>query len=986
MNLKIYHLSFLIAILFACNVNAQINTDLIGQIKEEGIRLTELLEWDSTFVEQLELSLRNVERQAESEENANKVLTQLLSHYQSIERNNKSRVKLDFEESLLTWMLPLISFLENPEESKDKITKGLPDTYFPAKTLAPSLLSEEVLNVAANLYPKEILYTVRFMTQADALYEVELAAINAPYEAKQYLHYSNNVNKLLKQSENAIILKLFEVYAKYRFSSKSFYLLDAIYNGEMDMIEAHEASKDKELFYNALAAIYKKEDGIGKYGANEKLSELSDRYVRKVMYQRYLSASQIKVDAFDILSNDAKIYFLFNSHNLLKKKDLKNLAKLFEKPEKVVIDLNTLDWLPVDQAQQFQERLIEESLQRNFDPLIKYTFWAQLRELTKTETYVYEPIKTEVITEEEVVIAEPAFVFKPYHISLSIDDKSFIKFENNPYESLKDLSNVIGKLYSRKILMSLAKDHPVEVMAQLDKFISQPYTSDVIKELAKNAPLTVKNYIVNKKHKIHYFLKTSTDTTIRTLYHIDREAGNWTRAYILLDKIVKQEITYEEAHEICKEKDLLLPHLIEIFKRPEYVGAYSVDKELEYNALDFIRNFNISENTDLAFRQNLNELDAETIYTYLVFGEQEIISNTFKKMYDRLATVSDSNFSTLFESMNYKKIDQFVRMVVHYGKEGDFFSRLDDPQTLFSKVFEGLEKTNKSEVESAVDAADIIISMYDRNRLRAIHTIIRNEYERLEIERNDKGVITYGILASIMAQRLQEGWSVYAAPHYKIPDLVTIPVYSLFNEDLINIQQYYFYNDRDGIASYRNFKKQYEKSNYNWEIKDLGSYVKISSKSGKKVAIYANKPEKGEDGIKALENFLKANNFHPQIVVHRGLSTHTLKTFKRVPSSAKLILDGSCGGFHIQSVALENAPGAHILCNRNIGTMHINDPMFKQISESVRQGKDIIWPNFWSEMEARLGTNPYFKDYIPPHKNVATLILKAYYDVLDLNN
>jgi hypothetical protein len=66
--------------------------------------------------------------------------------------------------------------------------------------------------------------------------------------------------------------------------------------------------------------------------------------------------------------------------------------------------------------------------------------------------------------------------------------------------------------------------------------------------------------------------------------------------------------------------------------------------------------------------------------------------------------------------------------------------------------------------------------------------------------------------------------------------------------------------------------------------------------------------------------------------------------------------------------------------------MYINDPMFKQISESIRLGKDIVWPSFWIEMEAKLGTNPYFKDYIPPHKNVAAIILKAYYDVLGINN
>lgn len=957
------------------------STDLKKQLISEGQRITTLLELDSSFVTTLDQSanqLKSLGQDSLSE----LVLSRLLSHYKSIEKNNKSRVKSDFEEVILQWMSPIIGFLNDPKTGTEKIIKGLPDTYYPVKILAPELLTDSALTIAANLYPKEILYNVRFMTQADALFEVELAAINAPYESKQYLHYSNNVNTLLKTSKSDKVKKLFEIYGVYGFNSKSFYLFDKIYTGKLTIKEAHQITLDRELFYNALVDIFiNGEDG--KQSVSEKLSELSDKYVRKLSYQRYLSSTSLAMDAFEVLTDDAKIYFLFNSQNLLKKQDLKNLAKLYIGEEMPEIEADIMDWMPTDLIYQMEQRLIEEELLPTFDPLISNALWAQLNvRPQETIELIAEPISVAM----EAIPAEPEFVFHPYSISLSYDDKEFIKFKNNPYESLKDLSQVTGKLQAKKILTSLAKDHPVEVMAQLDKFISQPYANEICMTVAKSAPLTVKNYLVKKDHKIHYFLKDSKDTAILTLYHIDQELGNWTRAYILLDKLVKQELTYAEANEICQDPKQLIPQLIDIFKEDDYLGAYTVHKELEYAALDFIRNLNISENTDHSFTAQLNELDAPTIYTYLVFGEQEIISNTFQKMYDRLALLTGNNFSPLLDEMNYKYVDQFVRMAVHYGKESDFFAKLSDPTTLFAKVFESLEKTEKSEVESAVDAADIIVGMYDRNRLRDIQQIIRNEYERLETEKNDNGVITYGILASILAQRLGEGWSTYAAPYYKIPNLISIPIYTLFNDDLVNIQQYYFYNDRDGIYSYTNFRKQYERSNYNWEIKDLGAYIKITSKTGKSVEIYANKPERGEEGISSLENYLKANRLEPQIVVHRGLSTHTLKTFNRIPSSAKLVLDGSCGGFHIQSVALENAPGAHILCNRNIGTMYINDPMFMQISESIRQGKDIVWPNFWNEMEARLGTNPYFKDYIPPHKNVAALILKAYYDVLDIHN
>ncbi len=972
----------LFALLFSISTKA--NVGLTDSVKIEADRIQQLLNWDSTFTIQLNESLVRLNDEVENKNNQTLVLSRLLDHYKAIKSNNKSRVKLDFEESLFSWLAPMASYIDQSDQNTEKIIKGFPDTYFPAKILAPELLPDTALISMANGFPKEVMYTVRFMINTDALTEIEQAAINAPYEAKQYLHYSNNVNRLLKKSEDPKVLKLFEIYKAYRYGSKSFYLLDLIYNEEMTMQEAHAISKDRETFYNTLVSVYKKEAPIGIQSVEEKLSEFSDKYIRKLIFQRHLSASRLSHEALDKLNRDSKIYLLFSTHGSLKKKDLQNLAHLYKAKKVELIDEASANWIPVDWVSQLDARLNEENIRPNFDQLIKYDLWVYAREYGKP----FIEFKEEENIVEYVPTPKVKIQFKPFPTYFSMDDKDLIRFENNPFESLKDLTKLVDKFHSRRMLMLLAKEHPVEVMAQLDKFMYQPYAYDVCRTVAKSAPLTVKNYIVKKDHKIHSFLKPSSDEVIKTIYKIDSTVGNWTRAYILLDAVYNKELTPTEAHEICKDKDQLLPYLIKTFLKDDYIGAYTVEKELEYRALDFVRQYNISENTDKSYQSELNKLDAQTLYTYMIFGEQEIISRTFYHMYNRLGTLSNQDLSQLFELTNYKYADRFVRMAVHYGKENDLFSKLDlaTNEKLLNSIFADLELTEKSDVQGATDAADIIIGLRNPGRLLEIQKIIKDEYERLGKDNHDEGITTYGILASILSQKIREEWTRQAANHYQIPDLIAIPAYSLFNEDLVNVQQYYFYNDRDGLYSYRNFRRQYEKSSYNWDIDDLGTYIKITSKTGKAVEIYANKPTEGEDGIKNLENYLKTNNLHPQVVVHRGLSTHTLKTFRKIPASAKLILDGSCGGFHIQGVALENAPGAHILCNRNIGTMHINDPMFKQISESIRQGKDIVWPNFWSDMEARLGTNPYFKDYIPPHKNVAALILKAYYDVLGINN
>ncbi|MCP4125307.1 MAG: hypothetical protein GY751_26540 [Bacteroidetes bacterium] len=959
---------------------------LVNEIIAEGERVRNLLAYDSTFTTQITQTLHRVEEENGNHPAKGVFYHRLLNHFKAIRQNNRSRVKLDFEESYLFWFNPMLNSSNDTAKLRATISRGFPDTYFAARNLVPEFLTDSMVLDMADQYPKELLYMLRYMIDPDALVEAERAATNAPYEAKQYLHYSNNINKLLRKSEDPIVLKLLELFNTYKYSSNSYYLVQSILDESITKEEAHEIGKDREQFYNALVDIYTTENSIGKHSVEEKLSEFSDRYVRKLMFQRYLSSSSLKLDQLEVLSQEAIVYFLFRSQNMLKKKDLQNMAKLFKRYEVAPMNAEIATWIPNDWILMFEIRLAEENLQQDYVPFIQNDLWAAAKPV-ESVIHVFEPAPLE-ITEETVNPAEPVYVFKPYLASLSEDEKLLIRLENNPYELLKDLSKVTGQMYSRKMIMQLAMEHPVEVMAQLDKFMDQPYAGDVCRELAINAPLTAKNYIVNKQHKIHTFLKGDSSIYVQTLYAIDKELGNWTRAYILYDKIVSQEITLQEADEICKDKELLLPHLLDIYTKRDHLGHYTVEKELEYAALNFVRKFNISENTDHSFLPELEKLDARILLMYMLLGEQEIISKTFTKMYDRLMVLRGHDLDALFASVNYLQVDQFIRMVLHYGKEYDLFRRLDTETTdqLWSLLFKGLENGGTNSMKQAIDAAEIIIGLNDRTRLRAIHQIIQDEYERLAEEKDDQGSTAYGILAGIMAQKLREGWSVYAAPYYKIPDLISIPVYHLFNEKLVNIQHYYFYNDRDGKYSYRNFLKQYQRSNYNWKIEEKGSFVKITSKTGKKVEIYANIPEKGEDGIKALEQYLETQKLQPQIVVHRGLSTHTLKTFRKVPSSAKLILDGSCGGFHIQSVALQNAPGAHILCNRNIGTMHINDPMFMQISESIRKGNDIVWPSFWDDMEARLGTNPYFKDYIPPHKNVAALIIKAYYDVLDIHN
>jgi hypothetical protein len=149
-----------------------------------------------------------------------------------------------------------------------------------------------------------------------------------------------------------------------------------------------------------------------------------------------------------------------------------------------------------------------------------------------------------------------------------------------------------------------------------------------------------------------------------------------------------------------------------------------------------------------------------------------------------------------------------------------------------------------------------------------------------------------------------------------------------------------------------------------------------------KIEIYANKPDFEEEGVNAINSLMREKYLLPVVVVHRGHSFHTETTLEKIPPSAKLIFVGSCGGFYKISLALENAPDAHIISTKQIGTKSLNDAMLFALNENIRNGNDIVWNDFWDKLRDRFGSNQYFSDYIPPNKNLESIFIRAYYKML----
>jgi hypothetical protein len=177
-----------------------------------------------------------------------------------------------------------------------------------------------------------------------------------------------------------------------------------------------------------------------------------------------------------------------------------------------------------------------------------------------------------------------------------------------------------------------------------------------------------------------------------------------------------------------------------------------------------------------------------------------------------------------------------------------------------------------------------------------------------------------------------------------------------------------------------------------WAVNRGKEWVEIRSLKGGKVLIYANLPldnSKGDDpDAKAQANLLdhlQANGLAPTIVIHRGHSYHLKYTITQMPSSARIVILGSCGGYHNLDDVLNKCPDAHIISSKEVGTRTVNEPILRSMNESLRNGKDIEWVPMWKALSAQFssgGSKERFENYIPPHKNLGALFIKAYHSAI----
>lgn len=570
--------------------------------------------------------------------------------------------------------------------------------------------------------------------------------------------------------------------------------------------------------------------------------------------------------------------------------------------------------------------------------------------------------------------------------------------ENNEFEVGKilienfSLKNNNGINDSKNLLiLKTCQLHPNNILAILSQHPQVPFADSLLTIMAYQNPEEFYNY-ASAPNALGEKIKTVNNLLVNTISKMATMPSG--RFYFpFLDEIYHKKLNINSLQSLIHNDEayykLLVKTQINYAARAQNGDTAFVMKvlteKLKSKAIEiYINEINAlhDEKLETVRFKIIDSLSAQELYYLCVLGEEEIYTSSYLGVYKRIfqrMTVERSD--TLLNWMHYDYYKKFIRMASAYNMLDDFLRRMNQEgaEQLMKNFVNNLEKNNS--LEDAVDVADSYASITDETLKKLLVTQIKNNIQQNKKSGNLRGQRIYELLNIIFTS--MDSNKTSALSILGIPPMYNMPLKLLTNSLGEIIIQQFFYGDKDGINIFNSFLRSY--TNANWKIIKKPEWVEVKSIKGTPLIIYANKPLDNEKELDAaaqqnLENYLDSLNISPTVILHRGHSYYVKSTIQQLPTSAKVVLLGSCGGYQSLNTILNICPTAHIIASKQVGTGVVNITLIEAITETLRQGKDLNWQNMWKNLQTKFAgqTKEKFDDYVPPHKNLGAIFIMAY--------
>jgi hypothetical protein len=553
----------------------------------------------------------------------------------------------------------------------------------------------------------------------------------------------------------------------------------------------------------------------------------------------------------------------------------------------------------------------------------------------------------------------------------------------------------VDRPWGQQVLQSAIERHPRRALAAAHALLAAPGGQWLFDTAALTDPRWTVGLATShlpESPTVMEALKRSPDPYVHALAQLaqsqypDELKG---RLALLVQDITDNRLALEEAIRLSSSdgayfRFLVMLKLEERHPRPQAL-EYGLQEEVAW--LTELLNARHNQPETVRFHA-VAPFAARELYMLLIYGEAELFTSSYRGVFDRLLAKMRTEWLTgdqLLAQVHHLHFRVFVKSAAMAHRLEAFLATIPAPVarwSLLARCLQDLDLATDVTAE-AVTAAELLAAPLDLHSLRLMRDTLTHEYWRAEWEGRQNALVIYGLLAARFAERdepqLHDPDFAAIAQRYRpyLPTLSRLSAAQLFARGH-SIQRYFFYDDDDGTMSFNSFLAQYHHAQA-WRVEDKGAFVQIISASSQhSIEIYANKPTRSEEGTQEIDQVLQQRSITPQVIVHRGHSSHVERTLDKMPATTVLVFLGSCGGYSQLAAILRRAPEAHVITTKGIGSMTVNDPLLKALNDYLLRGQDVIWADFWRHAGTVLAGNPRFADYVPPDKNASVIFLKAY--------
>jgi hypothetical protein len=572
-------------------------------------------------------------------------------------------------------------------------------------------------------------------------------------------------------------------------------------------------------------------------------------------------------------------------------------------------------------------------------------------------------------------------------------------FEKLPYQGTEILSGIFTQLKEVQQIKNMAflkkvQINPSNILSGIAAFADQPFADSLIEVAANKIPLEVYTYAQAVKTPAAQVIRRNKNPKVQTIAKLS-SIMNGTLYLPFLDELLNNQLSIDDIRAVAENElayyKLIVKTQIKYYNRISTgdtpVLASVLFQMLERKATDvFVNVMNELHDSPDAVRMRVSDpLTSEEIYYLIVTTEEVIYTSTYTKLYDRMMTRFPGRRSdSLMMAVHFDKFKKFIKMAANYNRLDDFLKSMPEIRSnqLMYAFVQGLQKT--SSLEDAVDVADSYGSITNVDLQNFLKRQVKDNYEKSLQEKDRRGEVIYNILLTLFKSAADTSMNLSAL--LGIPPVYKVDYNSITDDSGRVVQHVFFYGDEDGITSFRNFMGMFN-GKPEWKVVTGREWVTITSTKGKPYTIYANLPLDYKQDLDAqaqahLVEYLNKNNINPSFVVHRGHSYHLKYTLQQMLPSSRIVMLGSCGGYQNLAKILNVNEDAHIISTKQVGSYSVNEPILRALNEDIRNGRNIEWIPLWQQIAVSVKSDgrasELLKDYVPPHKNLGAIFIKAY--------